>query len=172
MAAKRIGTSLVLLLGLLLLAGAAKAGPTEADERVDAFLDETAGLFGPSEADVVRAFGAPRDRQAVPFNSPHDDAPYEIVTLAYDGLTVSLYSMDGGARQFFHQIRVTAGPTCFARKVCLGIPRERLAAVLGRPEDAEDEIWRYSDMSGYNELAFTFDAKGQVDSMTWTAEAD
>ena len=172
MAAKRVVSALLVLVAVLALAGAALAGPSEADERVDAFLDETARLFGASEADVVKILGEPRERQAVPFSSPHDDAPYEIVTLLYDGVTVSLYSMDGGARQFFHQIRVTSGPVCFARKVCLGLARERLAAVLGQPEEVEDEIWRYSDMSGYNELAFTFDAKGQVDSMTWTAEAD
>ncbi|MEA4855714.1 MAG: hypothetical protein AAGU21_16285 [Solidesulfovibrio sp.] len=163
---------LALLLGVVLAAAPGAVRASEADERVDAFLDETAALFGPTEADVTRVLGAPRERQAMPFSSPHDDAPYEIVTLTYDGLTVSLYSMDGGARQFFHQIRVTAGATCFARKVCLGLPRERLAAILGQPEEVEDDAWRYSDASGYNELSFTFDAKGQVDSMTWTAEAD
>ncbi len=157
----------------LLFAVPALAGPlTEADERVDAFLDETAALFGATEADVTQRLGPPRERQAVPFTSPHDDAPYEIITLAYDGLSVSLYSMEGGARQFYHQIRVTAGPACFARRICLGTPRERLAAALGTPEEVEDSTWRYSDMSGYNELTFTFDATGAIDSMTWTAEAD
>jgi hypothetical protein len=162
-----------IVLLLCLLAGPpATAAPTEADERVDAFLDETATLFGSSEADVTRVLGAPRERQAVPFTSPHDDAPYEIITLLYDGMVLSLYSMESGQRQFFHQIRITAGPVCFARKICLGTPRERLTAALGQPEEVEDNIWRYSDMSGYNELSFTFDAKGAIDSMTWTAEAD
>ncbi|EHJ47747.1 hypothetical protein DFW101_1739 [Solidesulfovibrio carbinoliphilus subsp. oakridgensis] len=161
-----------LLLCLLAPAPARAGQATEADERVDAFLDETAGLFGPTEADVVQRLGPPRDRQAMPFTSPHDDAPYEIITLAYDGLSVSLYSMEGGARQFFHQIRVTAGPACFARKICLGTPRERLTAALGAPEDVEDNVWRYSDMSGFNELSFTINDKGAIDSMTWTAEAD
>lgn len=157
----------------LLWAGAAKAGPpTDADERVDAFLDETAALFGPTEADIVSRLGPPAERQAVPFTSPHDDAPYEIITLAYDGLTVSLYSMEGGSRQFFHQIRVTSGETCFARRICLGTPQAQLVAVLGQPEEVDDTVWRYSDMSGYNELSFTFDPKGAIESMTWTAEAD
>ncbi|EFL49271.1 conserved hypothetical protein [Solidesulfovibrio fructosivorans JJ]] len=156
----------------LCCAAAANAGGTEADERVDAFLDETAALFGQSEAAVTSRLGAPRERQTVPFTSPHDDAAYEIITLAYDGLTVSLYSMDGGARQFFHQIRATSGQVCFARGICLGTPREKLAAVLGQPEEAEEGAWRYSDMSGYNELAFSFDDKGAIDAMTWTAEAD
>lgn len=172
MAVLRSVMALLFCAALLCPALARAAQATDADERVDAFLDETAALFGPTEADVIGVLGAPRDRQAVPFSSPHDDAPYEIVTLLYDGVTVSLYSMDGGARQFFHQIRVTAGQTCFARKVCLGIPRERLAAILGQPEEVEDDAWRYSDASGYNELSFTFDAKGQVETMTWTAEAD
>lgn len=92
--------------------------------------------------------------------------------MTYDGVAVSLYSMESGQRQFLHQIRVTAGPTCFARKICLGTPRERLESALGQPEDREDTTWRYSDMSGYNELVFTFDDKGAIDSMTWTAEAD
>jgi len=163
----------VLALALCLLAAArAQAGPTEADERVDAFLDETALIFGPGEADITRNLGEPRERQAVPFSSQHDDSPYEIITPVYDGLTISLYSMEGGQRQFFHQIRVTGGKTCFARRICLGTPRERLAAALGTPEEVEDNNWRYSDMSGYNELAFTFDAAGAIDSMTWTAEAD
>jgi hypothetical protein len=156
----------------LLATTTAFAGPTEADERVDAFLDETAVLFGSTEADITRNLGAPRDRQATPFTSPHDDAPYEIISLVYDGITLSLYSMEGGQRQFFHQIRITGGGACFARKICLGTPRERLTAALGQPEEMEENSWRYSDMSGYNELAFTFDAKGAIDSMTWTAEAD
>jgi len=156
----------------LCCAATAAAGPTDADERVDAFLDETASLFGPNEAAVTSRLGAPRERQAVPFTSPHDDATYEIITLAYDGLTVSLYSMDGGARQFFHQISATSGQVCFARGICLGTHREKLAAVLGQPEEVEDNVWRYSDMSGYNELTFTFDDKGVINAMTWTAEAD
>lgn len=163
---------LLALVCCLLCAGPALAGPTEDDERVDAFLDETAALFGPTEADVVQRLGPPRERLAVPFTSPHDDTPYEVITLTYEGLSVSLYSMEGGARQFFHQIRVTAGPTCFARKICLGTPRERLTAALGAPEEVEDNTWRYSDMSGYNELSFTLSEKGAIDSMTWTAEAD
>lgn len=164
---------LLFLFALCLLAAApVQAGPTEADERVDAFLDETALLFGASEADIVKKLGEPRERQAVPFTSPHDDAPYEIITLSYDGLLLSLYSMDSGQRQFFHQIRVTGGPACFARNICLGTPHERLTTALGQPEEVEDNIWRYSDMSGYNELAFTLDANGAIDSMTWTAEAD
>ena len=121
----------LLVLLCLLAATPAQAGPTEADERVDAFLDETASLFGPTEADIVRSLGAPRERQAMPFTSPHDDTPYEIITLTYDGMIVSLYSMDEGQRQFFHQIRITAGPACFARRICLGTPRERLTAALG-----------------------------------------
>jgi hypothetical protein len=156
----------------VLVASRALAGPTEAEQRVDAFLDETASLFGNSEADIVKALGPPKDRQSMPFTSPHDDSPYEVVSLTYEGLLISLYSMEGGQRQFFHQIRVTAGPTCFARKVCLGTPRERLAVALGQPEDMDEHAWRYSDMSGYNELVFTFDAGGAIDSMTWTAEAD
>ena len=161
------------LILVLLAATAALAGPpTEADQRVDAFLDETAGLFGASEADIVKALGQPAERQAMPFTSPHDDAPYEVVSLTYDGLSISLYSMESGQRQFLHQVRVTAGPTCFARRICLGTPRQRLADILGQPEDREEASWRYSDMSGYNELVFTFDAKGAIDSMTWTAEAD
>ncbi len=166
--------AVLLLLVCCLLAASrpALAAPTDSDERVDAFLDETASLFGITEADIVARLGQPKDRQAVPFTSPHDDAPYEIVTLTYDGLVISLYSMDGGQRQFFHQIKATAGPTCFARKICLGAPRERLAAALGQPEEDEDSAWRYSDMSGYNELVFTFDGQGAIDSMTWTAEAD
>ena len=51
-------------------------------------------------------------------------------------------------------------------------PRERLAAALGDPEEVEDNVWRYSDMSGFNELSFTINDKGAIDSMTWTAEAD
>jgi len=164
------------LLFLLLALGAATpalAGPpTEADRQVDAFLDETASLFGGSEADIVKVLGEPKDRQALPFQSPHDDAPYEVISMTYDGVAVSLYSMESGQRQFLHQIRITAGPTCFARKICLGTPRERLESALGQPEDREDTTWRYSDMSGYNELVFTFDDKGAIDSMTWTAEAD
>ena len=162
----------LLLLTCLLATRTALAGPTEADQRVDAFLDETATLFGSSETDITRRLGQPRERQAMPFTSPHDDTPYEVITLLYDGIDMSLYSMEGGQRQFFHQIRITAGPTCFARNVCLGTPRERLSAVLGRPEEVSDNVWRYSDMSGYNELSFTFDASGVIDSMTWTAEAD
>ena len=156
----------------LFFAASALAGPTEADERVEAFLDETTALFGPTEAEVARHLGAPRERQVTPFTSPHDDATYEIITLLYDGVTVSLYSLDGGSRQFYHQIRVTAGPTCFARSICLGTPRERLTATLGQPEEVEDNLWRYSDMSGYNELEFTFNAQGAIEAMTWTAEAD
>ncbi len=166
------GPALLLVLALCLAAVPVQAGPTEADERVDAFLDETALMFGSSEADIVQRFGDPKERQAVPFSSKHDDSPYEIITLAYDGLIISLYSMEEGQRQFFHQIRVTGGKTCFARRICLGTPRERVAAALGRPEESEDTLWRYSDMSGYNELAFTFDANGAVETMTWTAEAD
>jgi hypothetical protein len=168
-------TRLVLPLALLLYlvcAAAAMAGPTEADERVDAFLDETAALFGPTEAEIIKRLGEPRDRQAVPFTSPHDDSTYEIVTLLYDGLTLSLYSMEGGTRQFFHQIQVTSGKACFARGICLGTPQSLLVAALGQPEEAEDNLWRYSDMSGFNELSFTFDDKGAIASMTWTAEAD
>ena len=164
-----------LFLGImLLLAGGrpALAGPTEADQRVDAFLDETASLFGASEADIVKALCQPADRQTMPFTSPHDDAPYEVISLNYDGLFISLFSMEGGQRQFIHQIKVTGGKTCFARKICLGTPRERLASSLGQPEEREDTTWRYSDMSGYNELVFTFDANGAITSMTWTAEAD
>jgi len=160
------------LLCFLVAGRPAQSGPTEADQRVDAFLDETASLFGTSEADIVRILGQPRERQAMPFTSPHDDVPYEVVSLTYDGLFISLYSMEGGQRQFIHQIKVTGGPTCFARKICLGTPRERLASSLGQPEEREDSNWRYSDMTGYNELVFTFDAKGAIDSMTWTAEAD
>ena len=160
------------LLLTVLLAGAATARAAEADERVEAFLDATAALYGPSEADVVRLLGAPRERLAVPFTSPHDDTPYEIITLTYDGMVVSLYSMEEGQRQFFHQIRIFAAPGCFARGVCRGIPRERLAIALGQPEEVEDNVWRYSDLSGYNEVSFTFDAAGSVDTMTWTAEAD
>lgn len=162
----------IFLLLALVLAGAPTVRAAESDERVEAFLDETAALYGPSEADVVRNLGAPRDRQAVPFTSPHDDKPYEIITLTYDGLVVSLYSMEEGQRQFFHQIRITGAPACFARKICRGTPKERLTAALGPPEEVEDNTWRYSDMSGYNELAFTFDAAGAVDTLTWTAEAD
>jgi len=157
---------------VLVLAGAPAAWAAESDERVETFLDETAALYGPSEADIVRNLGAPKDRQAVPFTSPHDDKPYEIITLTYDGLTVSLYSMEEGQRQFYHQIRIYGAPGCFARKICRGVAKERLTAVLGAPEEVEDNIWRYSDMSGYNELAFTFDAAGAVDTLTWTAEAD
>ena len=160
---------LLLLLGLT---GAFPAWAAESDERVEVFLDETAALFGPSEADVVRNLGAPRERLAVPFTSPHDDTPYEIITLTYDGMVVSLYSMEEGQRQFFHQIRIFAAPGCFARGVCRGIPRERLAIALGQPEEVEGNVWRYSDLSGYNEVSFTFDAAGLVDIMTWTAEAD
>lgn len=160
------------LLLTVLLAGAATARAAEADERVEAFLDATAALYGPSEADVVRLLGAPRERLAVPFTSPHDDKPYEIITLTYDGMAVSLYSMEEGQRQFYHQIRIFAGPACFAHKICRGVSKERLTAVLGPPEDVEDNYWRYSDLSGYNELAFTFDAAGAVDTLTWTAEAD
>ncbi|MHC1791692.1 hypothetical protein [Solidesulfovibrio sp.] len=160
------------LLLLLVLAGTSSVRAAESDERVEVFLDETAALYGPSEADVVRKLGPPRERQTVPFTSPHDAAAYEIITLTYDGLLVSLYSMEEGQRQFFHQIRITAGPACFARNVCRGVPRERLGLVLGPPEEVEDHIWRYSDLSGYNELAFTFDAAGAVDTLTWTAEAD
>jgi hypothetical protein len=160
------------LLLLVMLAGAFPARAAESDERVEVFLDETAALFGPSEADVVRNLGAPRERLAVPFTSPHDDKPYEIITLTYDGMVVSLYSMEEGQRQFFHQIRIFSTPGCFARKICRGTPKERLSAVLGPPEEVEDSIWRYSDMSGYNELSFTFDAAGAVDTLTWTAEAD
>ena len=162
----------VFLLLVLVLAGAPLALAAESDERVEAFLDETAALFGPSEADVVRNLGAPKDRQTVPFTSPHDDKPYEIITLTYDGLVVSLYSMEEGQRQFYHQIRIDGGPGCFARKICRGTPKERLTAALGTPEEVEDTLWRYSDMSGYNELVFTFDAAGAVDTLTWTAEAD
>ncbi|MHC1711988.1 MAG: hypothetical protein AB9872_07555 [Solidesulfovibrio sp.] len=162
----------VALLLWLIAALPALAGPTEADERVDAFLDETAVLFGSTEADITRNFGAPRERQTMPFTSPHDDTPYEIISLVYDGMALSLYSMESGQRQFFHQIRITAGNACFARKICLGTPRERLTAALGQPEEMEERSWRYSDMSGYNELSFTFDANGAIDSMTWTAEAD
>ena len=57
-----------------------------------------------------------------------------------------LAAMEGGQRQFIHQIKVTGGPTCFARKICLGTPRERLASSLGQPEEREDSNWRYSDM--------------------------
>ncbi len=162
------------LLFLLWLAACAPAlaGPTEADQRVDAFLDETATLFGTTEADIVGALGDPRERQVVPFTSPHDDTPYEIITLVYDGMVLSLYSMEGGQRQFFHQIRVTGGKACFARRICLGTSRERLAAELGPPEEVEDRAWRYSDMSGYNEISFSFDENGAIESMTWTAEAD
>lgn len=164
---------LLVLLTLSVAASPVPAGPpTEADQQVDAFLDETARLFGGSEADIVKALGQPRQRQTMPFQSPHDDTPYEVISLTYDGAVVSLYSMESGQRQFLHQIRITAGPACFARKICLGTPRERLASSLGQPEDREDAAWRYSDMSGYNELVFTFDAKGTIDSMTWTAEAD
>lgn len=163
---------IVFLLLALVLAGAFPVRAAEPDERVEVFLDETAALYGQSEADVVRNLGAPKERLTVPFTSPHDAAAYEIITLTYDGLLVSLYSMEEGQRQFYHQIRITAGPACFARKICRGVPRERLALVLGPPEEVEDNIWRYSDLSGYNELAFTFDAAGAVDTLTWTAEAD
>ena len=163
---------LLTLLVLLASAGVCPAWAAESDERVEVFLDETAALFGQSEADVVRNLGAPRERLAVPFTSPHDDKPYEIITLAYDGMVVSLYSMEEGQRQFFHQIRILSSPSCFARKICRGTPKERLSAVLGPPEEVEDNQWRYSDMSGYNELSFTFDAAGAVDTLTWTAEAD
>lgn len=163
---------LVLLLAALAGGHAALAGPTEAEQRVDAFLDETASLFPTNEADIVKALGQPKDRQSQPFSSPHDDSSYEVVTLVYDGLVISLYSMEDGQRQFFHQIQVTAGPTCFARKVCLGTSREKLSAALGQPEEMDERSWRYSDVSGYNELVFTFDAAGAIDSMTWTAEAD
>lgn len=163
---------LVVLLAALAGPRSVLAGPTEAEQRVDAFLDETASLFPTNEAEIVKALGQPKDRQSQPFSSPHDDAPYEVVSLIYDGLLISLYSMEGGQRQFFHQIQVTAGPTCFARKVCLGTTRDKLAAALGQPEDSDDRSWRYSDVSGYNELIFTFDPNGAIDSMTWTAEAD
>ena len=163
---------LVVLLTALTGIRPALAGPSAAEQRVDSFLDETASQFPNNEADIVRAFGQPKDRQSQPFSSPHDDSPYEVVSLAYDGLLISLYSMEAGQRQFFHQIQVTAGSTCFARKVCLGTSRETLAEILGHPEDGDDRSWRYSDVSGYNELVFTFDAKGVIDSMTWTAEAD
>ena len=170
--ARKYHALLLILVLAIVFAGAATARAAEADERVEAFLDETAALFGPSEAEVVRRLGPPRDRQAVPFTSPHDDKPYEIITLTYEGLTVSLYSMEEGQRQFYHQIRIYGAPGCFARKICRGVAKERLTAVLGPPEEVEDNIWRYSDMSGYNELAFTFDAAGAVDTLTWTAEAD
>ena len=75
------------LLFLLLALGAATpalAGPpTEADRQVDAFLDETASLFGGSEADIVKILGEPKDRQALPFQSPHDDAPYEVISMRH-----------------------------------------------------------------------------------------
>jgi len=164
-----------LLLALLCLLAAAspdRRDPTEPEQRVETFLEETARLFGDTEADIVRRLGQPQTRQATPFTSPHDDAPYEVISLRYDGLAVALYSMEGGQRQFLHRIAVTAGPTCFARGICLGTPREQLAASLGQPEDREAARWRYADMSGYNELLFTFDAKGNIASMTWTAEAD
>ncbi|KHK01120.1 hypothetical protein [Desulfovibrio sp. TomC] len=167
-----MGRYAITLLLLLALGGACPAWAAESDERVEVFLDETAALFGPSEADIIRNLGAPQERQTVPFTSPHDDKPYEIITLTYDGMVVSLYSMEEGQRQFFHQIRIVAAPVCFARKICRGTTKDRLAAVLGQPEEVEDNQWRYSDMSGYNELAFTFDAAGAVDTLTWTAEAD
>jgi hypothetical protein len=163
---------IVLLLLAMLLAATPPGRAADPDERVEAFLDETAALFGQTEADVVKKLGPPRDRQAVPFSSPHDATPYEIITLAYDGMVVSLYSMEEGQRQFFHQIRIFAAPGCFARGVCRGAARERLTMALGQPEEIEDNVWRYSDLSGYNELSFTFDAAGAVDTMTWTAEAD
>ena len=138
---------LLVVLALSALGGSALAGPaTEADRRVDAFLDETASLFGANEAAIVKAMGEPRQRQTMTFQSPHDDAPYEVISLTYDGLFISLYSMESGQRQFLHQIQVTSGPVCFARKICLGSPRERLASSLGEPEDREDTTWRYSDM--------------------------
>lgn len=148
------------------------ADTSEAERRVDTFLDETAHRFGTGEADIVKALGQPKDRQTQAFTSRHDDSPYEVISLAYDGLLISLYSLDGGQRQFLHQVRITAGTACFARGICLGTPRERLSAALGQPEEMDDHTWRYSDVSGYNELVFTFDAGGAIDSMTWTAEAD
>ena len=126
---------LFLTLAAIFLLAAQPCGAADADERLEAFLDETAALYGPTEADVVQKLGPPRHRQAVPFSNPYDATPYEIITLTYDGLVVSLYSMEEGQRQFFHQIRVTSGPTCFARRICLGTPRERLAVALGQPED-------------------------------------
>ena len=161
-----------LMLTAVLLLAAQPCAAAEADERLEAFLDETAALYGPTEADVVKKLGSPRQRQAVSFSNPYDATPYEIITLTYDGLVVSLYSMEEGQRQFFHQIRFVAAPGCFARGVCRGIPRERLAIALGQPEEIEGNVWRYSDLSGYNEVSFTFDAAGLVDIMTWTAEAD
>ena len=163
---------LFLTLTAMFLLAAQPCAAAEADERLEAFLDETAALYGPTEADVVKKLGSPRERQAVPFSNPYDATPYEIITLTYDGLVVSLYSMEEGQRQFFHQIRIFAAPGCFARGVCRGIPRERLAIALGQPEEVEGNVWRYSDVSGYNEVSFTFDAAGAVDTMTWTAEAD
>ena len=161
-----------LTVAAMVLLAAQPCAAADPDERLEAFLDETAALYGPTEADVVQKLGPPRQRQAVPFSSPHDATPYEIITLTYDGMVVSLYSMEEGQRQFFHQIRIFAAPGCFARGVCRGIPRERLAIALGQPEEVEDNVWRYSDLSGYNEVSFTFDAAGSVDTMTWTAEAD
>ena len=74
--------------------------------------------------------------------------------------------------QSTYRLIIFAAPGCFARGVCRGIPRERLAIALGQPEEVEGNVWRYSDLSGYNEVSFTFDAAGAVDTMTWTAEAD
>ena len=167
---RRAGICLVML--CLLAAATARAGTTEPEDRLDTFLDETAARFGSTEAEITSRLGQPKERQTVPFTSPHDETPYEVITLTYDGLMLSLYSMDEGQRQFFHQIRITDGAACFARNICRGIPKERLRAALGDPEEAEDGVWRYSDLSGYNELAFTFDAQGAIDTLTWTAEAD
>lgn len=170
--------ALFLLLLCLLAAMPALAASPEPDDRLDTFLDETAVKFGSNEAEIIQHQGQPKTRQTMPFSSPHDEAPYEVITLTYDGMSVSLYSMDNGQRQFLHQIRITDGQACFARGLCRGVSRDRLRAVLGEPEEPgegkedADTVWRYTDATGYNELAFTFDAGGAIDTMTWTAEAD
>jgi hypothetical protein len=129
---------------------------------VDEFIDAPRALFGRTAAAVQRTLGEPAAVRARAMLGASTER-VDLVELTYPGVVIAL----GRASSTLRRVEITQARWALPRGLNVGVPRERVEAVLGEPQLASDVSVLYLYSDAYPDTVEFFFRGDRVQRIEW-----
>lgn len=144
---------------------------SQVQRKADYFIEEGPEFIGStiehSKSEIINRLGKPLSIKSEKVRNPHNDTMDTIYKLKYVGLYIEVYEVSLDERSFVLYIILENKKYKTKWGISIGTTKERIRAVLGKPDKNDETSWTYVANDGYPDTVKFYFVQEGVKKIEW-----